>query len=290
MPDVMSLNDTQLRQIIAALNGDWWWHWFQVASIFASAFFGYLSGIALEHLKTRKTGKKATRERQEHEVAQVNIALSGICYNIEILLHVVSDYILPHHEESHIAYTALHKVQGDCQKQEQLAMSLPAFPALTTTCPEVHFLEWDFFKELPFIVEKDPELLKNTGWLISQSRELTAAIKNHNGNIVGAMHSTVQQGGLKTAEQYSILHFQKSIADAECLISLQLFDKLLDTEKRLEAINNTYDVKIRKAKAMVPNSLETVIKNLREIAKRSGTGSPCDIAEPSRHVKSGPKS
>jgi hypothetical protein len=249
MPDAMSLNDTQLRQILTALNGDWWWHWFQVVSIFASAFFGYLSGIALEQFRTRQAGKKATRERQEKEVAQVNVAISGMSYNIEILLHVVSDHILPHLKESHIAYAALHKVRGDCQKLEQLAMSLPAFPALTTTCPEVHFLEWDFFKELPFIVEKDPELLKNTGWLISQLRELIAAIKNHNSNIVGAMHRTVQQGGLKTAEQYSILHFQQSLADAECLISLQLFDKSLDTETRLEAINNTYDIKIKKSES-----------------------------------------
>jgi hypothetical protein len=78
---------------------------------------------------------------------------------------------------------------------------------------------------------------------------------------------TMRQGGLKTAQLYSILHFQASLADAECLISLQLFDKLLDTEKRLEAINNTYKIDVRKIKVTTPKSLLPVLDQLREIEK-----------------------
>jgi hypothetical protein len=81
------------------------------------------------------------------------------------------------------------------------------------------------------------------------------------------MQTAMHQGGLKTSELYSILHFQKSLADAECLISLQLFDKLLDTENRLEAINNTYKIDVRKSKITVPKELGHVLEKLREIVK-----------------------
>ena len=36
------------------------------------------------------------RKEQEKEVSQINVAISGVSYNIEILLHVVSDFIIPH--------------------------------------------------------------------------------------------------------------------------------------------------------------------------------------------------
>ena len=84
---------------------------------------------------------------------------------------------------------------------------------------------------------------------------------------MGALQTTMHQGGLKTSELYGILHFQKSLADAECLISLQLFEKLLDTEKRLEAINNTYKIDVRKSKVTLPNALGHVLEKLREIEK-----------------------
>jgi hypothetical protein len=69
--------------------------------------------------------------------------------------------------------------------------------------------------------------------LISQSRDLATAIKNRNSHIVAAMRTTTQQGGLKFAELDSILHLQTSIANAECITSLQLFEILLDIEKKL---------------------------------------------------------
>jgi len=209
------------------------------------------------------------RDKFDKEVSQINVAIAGMSYNIEVLLHVVSDFIIPHYNESRIVFTILLEAQGDRQKLQKVALSFsaPNYPALRKTCPELHFIEWDFFKEVPFIVEKDPELLKNTGWVCSQSLEINTAIKNHNAHLMSAMQTTMHQGGLKTSELYSILHFQKSVADAECLISLQLFDKLLDTERRLEAINNMYKSDVRKAKITIPSSLGPVLEQLREIEK-----------------------
>src|SRR6266403_4273387 len=133
-----------------------------------------LVGIVLEIYRNSHSAKKGMREKLEKEVSQINIAISGISYNIEVLLHVVSDYIIPHYDESHIVFAALEEAQEDRQKLQQLATSFssPNYPALRKTCPELVFIEWDFFKEVPFIVEKDPELLKNTGWVRSQSHEI----------------------------------------------------------------------------------------------------------------------
>jgi hypothetical protein len=267
-----SLSETQLEKILSAINAlhsDGWWQWVPVASVFVSALLAMLVGIALEIYRNSHSTKKLVGDKLEKEVSQINVAISGISYNIELLLHVVSDFIIPHYNESHSVFKALQEAQGDSQKLQQLVTSFspPNYPALRKICPELHFIEWDFLKEVPFIVEKDPELLKNTGWVHSQSHEINTAIKNHNAHLMSAVQTAMHQGGLKTSEIYSILHFQKSVADAECLISLQLFEKLLDTEKRLEAINNTYKIDVRKLKITVPKTLGPVLEQLREIVE-----------------------
>lgn len=77
----------------------------------------------------------------------------------------------------------------------------------------------------------------------------------------------MSQGGLNTPQLHSILYLQTSLADVEYVTALQLFEKLLDTEKRLEAINGTYKSDARKIKVTTPESLDPVLKQLREIDK-----------------------
>jgi hypothetical protein len=218
--------------------------------------------------------QRADIDRQKREITQINVAISGMGYNIETLLHATLQYILPHHTESHLAYTALDKASGDPQQLAQLVISISSYRALVTICPEMHLIEWDFFREMPFIVEKDPELLKQTGWLISQSRELATAIKNRNHHMIEARNITAQQGGLKTSQFQSILHLQATIADAECIIALQLFELFLDIEKRLEAINDTYKIEARESKLAAAKPLYDVMNKLREIAKSQGGDVP----------------
>lgn len=209
----------------------------------------------------------AIKQRLEREVAKINIAISAMGYNIETLHHFVSQHILPHYKESCAAYEALRKADDDREKIAQLAMSLSTYRALVTICPDMHLIEWDFFEEMPFVVEKYPELLKQTGWLISQSRTLAAAIQNRNRNIISAMQATNQQGGLKTHELRSILHLQMSIAVAECLTSIQLLELFLNIQAKLEAINDTYKINARKSKLTAAKPLVDAMNELREIVK-----------------------
>ena len=81
------------------------------------------------------------------------------------------------------------------------------------------------------------------------------------------MQTTNQQGGLKTQELRSSLHFQTSIAAAECLTSLQLLELFLNIEKKLEAINETYKIDARKSKLTAAKPLEDAMNELREIVK-----------------------
>jgi hypothetical protein len=200
-------------------------------------------------------------------------------YNIETLLHATLLYILPHYQDSHRAYKELEQAASNPQQLAQLVASISSYRALVTTCPEMHFIEWDFFKQTPFIVEKDPELLKQTGWLTSQSRELATAINNRNRHLMDARNTTTQQGGLSTPQFASLLHLQTTIADAECLIALQLFQLFLDIEKRLEAINDTYEIKGRKSKLTVAKPLFDVLHQLREIGKAQGYNPPARAGE-----------
>jgi hypothetical protein len=158
------------------------------------------TGIGLEYFKNWRANVKAKAEQQRHEVAQINVAIARIAFNVESFLHAVFQNILPHPEQSHLAYNELQTTKGDGERISQFAISLHKYPALMMTCPEMHFVEWDFFKELPFLIEKDPELLKQAGWLLRRAREINKTISDRNNYIQTAMSITAnQKGGLNHA-------------------------------------------------------------------------------------------
>jgi hypothetical protein len=271
---VISLTETQLEKILSAISGlhpDGWWQWLPVVSVFVSALLAMLVGIGLETFKTWWSAKRLAEERQRKEISSINVAISGITYNIETLLHAAGQHVLPHYEQSHKAFNALCEAGNDAQKLAKLISTLPAYRALMTLCPEIHFIEWDFLKELSFVVERDPELLKKSGWLTSFSRALHAATRSRNEVIRSARDLTLKQDGLKLGEVRSTLQLQTSIADAECLNASQLLDMLIDVEKRLEAINETYTINARKSKMILPDDFSSISKRLHDIVGPSAT-------------------
>jgi hypothetical protein len=141
--------------------------WLQIISVFLAAFLAMCTDIALEFFKNWRASVKALCEKQNRELQQINGVIAGIAFNIETLLHLVMQNILPHYRQSHAAYKALYAVPpDDGESMARFAISLHQYPALMMTCPELHFIECDFWKEIPFIIEKDPELIKQSGWLI----------------------------------------------------------------------------------------------------------------------------
>ena len=139
---------------------------------------------------------------------------------------------------------------------------------MNTKCPEISFFECDFWKELPFIVEKDPEILKQSGWLTSFAKELRNHIAQRNSMLDYTMSLLHQDGGLRFPVFGSIVQRHASIANAECMTTLQLFEKLLDIAKSLQSLDE------RAKKVTPPAPLQGVIAKLEEVAITLGARQP----------------
>jgi hypothetical protein len=200
------------------------------------------------------------RKQQEREIQQINAVIAGIAFNLEVLLHLAHDYLLPHREQSYAVYKAYHEAAGDADRAKQLVASLSNYPALNTKCPEISFFECDFWKELPFIVEKDPEILKQSGWLISFAKEIRNHIAQRNGIIDDTISLLQQESGLPFPVFGSMVQRHASIGNAECVTALQLFKKLLDMAKSLQSLDD------KAKKVTPPPPLHGVITKLEEIA------------------------
>jgi hypothetical protein len=269
----VTLDPTQFQQLLATINalhgGDGGWRqWTPVLAVPVSAFFAMLVGIRLEMYKTSREQKKRVHEKLEKEVSQLNIAIIGIAYNIETLVHIVFQNILPHYRQSHAAYNTLHQVKGDSNKLTEFFRTLHKYPALMMTSPEIYFVEVDFFREMPFIAEKDPNLVKDAGWIVGRTKEMYSTMHDRNKYIETARGGAFGQGGgLNFWQLDSILQTMTSIANKECMISLEFFEVFLRIGQQLETLNETYKIDAKKSKLIPPKPLADAMQQLREIAE-----------------------
>jgi hypothetical protein len=141
---IFSLNEAQFQKILAA-HQDWW----PVASVFVSAFLAMMTGIAVERLRAWFERRKTTRERREHEVQQINAVISGLAFNLELLLHNTSQNILPHYQNTRHIAGEIDKDDSDRHVLE-IIKSLGKYRYIFMTFPETYLVEYDFSKELPF--------------------------------------------------------------------------------------------------------------------------------------------
>jgi hypothetical protein len=93
-------------------------------------------------------------------------------------------HILPHYERSHAASDALHAIENDAVKLRMFVETMHLkFTAMMTRCPELYFIESDFFKDIHFVLEKDPELLKLSGWMVNYTKALNQLLSERNKRI-----------------------------------------------------------------------------------------------------------
>ncbi len=202
------------------------------------------------------------RQKQEKEIRQINAVIAGIGFNIEILLHIVTQNILPHYTQSHIAYKALQGTKGDVDRMTEFANSLHTYHALIMTCPELYFIEFDFWRELLFIVERDANVLKQSGWLVAGAHQIKNLTLQRNRNIEFDLHLRNQQGGkLNYYALESMLQRHVTIANAECITAGKLFYVLRDMAKKLERIND----QAQGQKLILPPGLDDAMKELKQI-------------------------
>jgi hypothetical protein len=143
------------------------------APVFFGAVLGLAFGFFTDWLKTRRENRKLSRERQENELAKLSGVMTALGFNVESLIHTVMQQVLPHHRQSHAAIAAISAVRNhtmDIQQFDRLLHS--EFQPMTSRCPEPYLMDVELFKEVPFILVNDPELLKRSGWILAFTRHL----------------------------------------------------------------------------------------------------------------------
>jgi hypothetical protein len=235
--------------------------------VFLAAFLGFALGLFTDWLKTRRENRKLSRERQEKELTQLNGAASAVVYNIEILLHIVMQQILPHREQSHAAAAALHAVENNATELRAFSKSMHSeFKYMMTRCPEPYFVELEFFKEIPFVLAKDPELLKRSGWMVSYTRTLKEILSERNKRIDMNVGTAMDLDFEALEEQIRI---QAHIGDTEVINSLMLFEQFQAIRKKLEKIAEGYkNVFGAHLNIVLPEQqLDSTLRDLRRIAE-----------------------
>ncbi len=265
---ILSLSEPQLRRILAAISTQqpqWW----PVASVFVSSLLAMIVGILLDRFRAWRDRIKATRDKQEHEIRQINAVISGLTFDIERLLHIASQNILPHYRDAQAVDSQIVANFDNDQHVRSIVVSLNKHSALFMTCPELCLIEYDFAKELPFLIERDPEMVKHSGWLVGGAREIKDVTARRNRNIEDAFSLTGVRDGPENLNSFKIVvRSQASIAKTECVVAEQLFRVLIKLATDLVAINQSYEIQAKKSQFIVPDALNKTVNELKEITDK----------------------
>jgi hypothetical protein len=257
---IFSMNDAQFQRILTVQQG-----WWPIASVFVSAFLAMMVGIGVERLRAWVERKKINHERQEQQINQINAVISGLTFNIELLTHIVSQNILPHYRDSRSICEEINK--GGMNDDHHIVAFLSKHPCFFMTCPEMYLVEYDFSKELPFIIEHDPEMVKHSGWLVNGIREIKAITARRNQYVEDALALDRLNEGPGNIEKFkTVAKRQESIATTECIVSSQLIEVLVRLEKNLEKINESFKIPKKKSKITLPEPLKEMMRELKEIS------------------------
>ncbi len=272
MTDVISLSETQLQTILKTLESlkSSGWHLDQFIPIFLGALSGILVGLFMEVVRWNHEKTKSAKERSKKEVEQINVALVGIIANIDIemLMHWTSYYFVPYYDDSHGAHNELNAIIGNEERVSQFLLSLDKYHAIMTVAPEMYLVKIYFLDKLSFIVEKDPELLKQTIWTANLSRILKTLILESNKQIE-IVHNILRRenGQLSLYQLGNTLQCQESISESECVTALQLMQHYLNVVESMGKLSNTYNIQSGRLKVTLPKQLKDV---KGELTKRVG--------------------
>ena len=276
----VSVNSAQWQNIIEAVKGlrdhsSYWTHFLiQAAPVFLGSLLGIGSALLLDGLRTRRETRKILTERQEkdaadllerqtRELGQLNLVSTAMGFNLENLQHIAMQQVLPHFHDSHAACTEIESLPTAEQIARFGATMSDRFPHMTTRSPEPYFFEVDFFKEIPFVLENDPEILKLSGWMTSFMRELK--------NNLNARNTRIDSGGrnprgLTVVELLEHVRVQAVISNAEVVHTQQLMQQVLAICDKLREVVEQYK-HINKAhlKVLSPEPLAETMAELTRI-------------------------
>jgi hypothetical protein len=184
-----------------------------------------------------------------------------------MLIHWTYQYFVPYYDDSHGAHNELNTIIGNEERISLFLLSLDKYRAIMTVAPEMYFAEVDFLDRLSFIVEKDPELLKQTIWIVNLSRILKTLILERN-KPIEIVHNILRRenGQLSLYQLGNTLQRQESISESECVTALQLMQHFLNVFESMGKLSNTYNIQGSRLKVTLPKPLDDAISKLRERA------------------------
>jgi hypothetical protein len=93
-----------------------------------------------------------------------------------------------------------------------VARSLSKYPFLFYTFPDVYLIEYDFSERLPFIIEKDAEIVKHSGWLVNGLRELKSITEQRNRCIDSSLRVIDSRSAANLEQFRSVVRMRRSIS------------------------------------------------------------------------------
>ena len=276
----LSIDGSQLEQMIAAIkslkDSSSFLQRFLISAtpVFFGAMLGLGFGFFTEWLRNRRENRKTIRDGRESELAQLNVVMTAIGFNIESLVHTVGQQILPHYRTCEEAMSAVHAVKSG-------KMTLPLFDeklhsALTSImkrCPEPHQIEVDFFRDVQFIVTHDPDLLKLSAWISTFTKDLRYILNERNKMIDTATIGN-QEHDFAAVEFY--VEIQVTISISEIINSFQLLQQLHSVSQKLVGIiTKIYgDMPGRKLQILPPPVFNSLLAELECICRTSNPDWP----------------
>ena len=160
--------------------------------------------------------------------------MTALGFNIEALIHTAMQQVLPHHKQSHAAAAAVLAVKSKTMATQLFdALLHSEYQPMMTRCPNPYFIEMELFKDLRFVVAKDPELLKLSGWVPTHMRNLRNILSERNKIIDLA---TLGKEPLDFGMIERQIATQATISDIEVVNTFQLFQRFIAVSKKLETI------------------------------------------------------
>ena len=264
-----SIDNAQWERLLDAVKSlvdhqSYWGHFLtQAAPVFLGSLLGIGSALFLDWLKTRREASKALKDGRKQELAQLNLVSTAMGFNLENLQHIAMQQVLPHFHQSYAANLEVESFKTAEEVMRFGATMSDRFPKMTTRCPELFFFELEFLKEIPFVLEKDPEILKLSGWMTNFMNELRNNLKDRNERIDAAGR---ESSGFTVPDLLEHVRVQMVIGSAEVVHTYQLMQQVMAICEKLKNVVEKYkDIKGAHLKVIAPEPLAETMAELKQI-------------------------
>jgi hypothetical protein len=263
------LTEPQLQKILDAISsiqtGGIGWQTF--LPVFLGALSGIIVGIILESYKEFVRKKNAELNKRRAELTEINIAMVALASQLELLLHFAFQIVIPHFNDTHVAYERISKwTKTDQDMSELIALINRDHPRMMMTAPELTLVEHDFFGRLSFAIEKEPDLLQQANWLRQLTRDLRQKLQDRNSHIEIAL-SEAKKGPVNFGTVSGTVQVQDSVAISEVITLLQAIEQIQKVAQTLERIGRGYRDVGQPKRLVSPQATEKAVKCLRSIAE-----------------------